>query len=88
MWFAMMKNVKTDVNTNVTLRFSERYKIMIKTTIGSSISMKSGYQNTIRPNPNNTMTNRILVYVEHGFVVNKIHSSIKKTVHKKMLCYM
>ena len=24
-----------------------------------------------------------LVYVEHGFVVNKIHTSIKKTVHKK-----
>ena len=29
-----------------------------------------------------------LVCVEHGFVVNKIHTSIKKTVHKKVLSYM
>ena len=26
-----------------------------------------------------------LVCVEHGFVVNKIHTSIKKTVHKKSI---
>ena len=25
----------------------------------------------------------LLVYVEHGFVVNKIPTSIQKTVHKK-----
>ena len=24
------------------------------------------------------------VFVEHGFLVNKIHTSIKKTVHKKI----
>ena len=29
-----------------------------------------------------------LVCVEHGFVVNKIHTSITKTVHKKVLFYM
>ena len=29
-----------------------------------------------------------LVCVEHGFVVNKIQTSIKETVHKKVLCYM
>ena len=34
------------------------------------------------------MTNRILVCVEHGFVVNKIHTSITEIVHKKVLCYM
>ena len=30
------------------------------------------------------MTNRIQVCVEHGFVVNKIHTLIKKTVPKKI----
>ena len=30
------------------------------------------------------MTNHIVVCVEHGFVVNKTHTLIKKTVHKKV----
>ena len=30
--------------------------------------------------------NRILVCVEHGFIINKTYTSIKKTVHKNCKC--
>ena len=62
---------------SVTLRFSERSKIIIKTTIGSSISMKLAYQTQTKQNNDQSH----LECVEHVIVVNKIHTSIKKTVH-------
>ena len=51
----------------------------MKTTIGSSISMKLAYQTQTKQYNDQSH----LVCVEHGFVVNKINTSIKKTVHKK-----
>ena len=42
---------------SVTLPFSERSQIIMKTTIGSSILMKLAYQTQTKPN--NTRTNRI-----------------------------
>ena len=40
----------------------------------------------IKHKPNHTMTNHISVCVKHGFVVNKTHTSIKKTAHKNVTC--
>ena len=54
--------------------------IIIKTIIGSSISMKLAYQTQIKQYNDQSH----LVCGEHGFVVNKINTSIKKTVHKKI----
>ena len=53
--------------------------ITIKTTIGSSISMKLAYQTQTKQYNDQSH----LMCVKHGFVVNKIHTSINKTVHKK-----
>ena len=53
--------------------------VTIKTTIGFSISMKSAYQTQTKQYNDQSH----LVRVEHGFVVNKMHTLIKKTVHKK-----
>ena len=52
---------------------------VIKTTIGSSDSMKLAYQTQTKQYNDQSH----LVCVEHGFVVNKMHTLIKKTVHKK-----
>ena len=52
---------------------------IIKTTIGFSISMKFAFQTQTKQYNDQSH----LVCVEHGFVVNKTHTSIKKTVHKK-----
>ena len=54
--------------------------IIIKTIIGSSISMKLAYQTQIKQYNDQSH----LVCGEHGFVLNKINTSIKKTVHKKI----
>ena len=55
--------------------------MIIKTTIGSSDSMKLAYQTQTKQYNDQSH----LVCVEHGFVVNKIvlHTLIKKTVRKK-----
>ena len=47
--------------------------------IGSLISMKLAYQTHTKQYNDQSY----LVCVEHGFVVNKIHTSIKKTMHNK-----
>ena len=53
--------------------------IIIKSTIWFSISMKFAYQTKTKQYNDQPH----LMCVEHGFVVNKTHTSIKKTVHKK-----
>ena len=51
--------------------------IIIKSTIGFSISIKFAYQTKTKQNNDQPH----LMCVEHGFVVNKTHTSIKKTVY-------
>ena len=48
---------------------------------GCSISMKFAYQTQTK---HYNDLNAHLVCVEHGFIINQSHTSIKKAVHKKI----
>ena len=54
--------------------------IIIKTTIGPSISMKFAYQTQTKQYNDQSH----LVCVEHGLVVNKTHTLIKKQCTEKI----
>ena len=45
------------------------------------MDLQSRWNKNMKRKSNNTMTNQC-AFVEHGFVVNKIQTSITKTVHK------